>query len=102
MDEVLRVVRKNFKGKDLSSINHKIAIEINLKEDGVFYIEILNGLVSVMPYNYINKDALITISKNDFLKLISGKLDGVWAFTTKKLRIDGDIGKVLEITNLFK
>lgn len=102
MDEVLKIVRDNFKGKDLSSIKEKIAIEINLKEDGVFYIEILNGIASVMPYNYIDKDALVTISKDNFIRLISGKLDGVWAFTTKKLRIDGDIGKVIELTNLFK
>ncbi len=102
MDEVLKVVRDNFKGKDLSSIKDKIAIEINLKEDGVFYIEILNGTATIMPYNYNDRDALVTISKDNFLKLIAGKLDGVWAFTTRKLKIDGDIQKVIELTNLFK
>ena len=35
-------------------------------------------------------------------KLIDGKLDPVLAFTTGKLKVDGDIGKALEFSKLVK
>ncbi|WP_442863377.1 SCP2 sterol-binding domain-containing protein [Butyrivibrio sp.] len=33
---------------------------------------------------------------------MSGKLDPVAAFTLGKLKVDGDIGKALEFSNLIK
>ena len=38
----------------------------------------------------------------NFNKLIDGKLDPVLAFTTGKLKVEGDMGKALEFANLLK
>ncbi len=38
----------------------------------------------------------------NFNKLIDGKLDPVLAFTTGKLKVDGDVGKALEFSKLLK
>lgn len=35
-------------------------------------------------------------------KLIDGKLDPIFAFTTGKLKVDGDAGKALEFANLIR
>ena len=35
-------------------------------------------------------------------KLLDGKLDPVVAFTLRKLKVDGDVGKALEFANLLK
>ena len=35
-------------------------------------------------------------------KLIDGKLDPIIAFTTGKLKVDGDAGKALEFSKLLK
>ncbi len=35
-------------------------------------------------------------------KLIDGKLDPILAFTTGKLKVDGDINKALEFAKLLK
>ena len=35
-------------------------------------------------------------------KLLDGKLDPVLAFTLRKLKVDGDVGKALEFANLLK
>ncbi|SFU57490.1 SCP2 sterol-binding domain-containing protein [Butyrivibrio sp. M55] len=54
------------------------------------------------PYDYHDRNCAITINSDDFNKLISGKLDPVAAFTIGKLKVDGDVGKALELSKLLK
>lgn len=44
----------------------------------------------------------ITISDENFQKLIDGKLDPVAAFTFGKLKAQGDLGKALELKKLIR
>ena len=43
----------------------------------------------------------MTISDQNFKKLLEGKLDPVAAFTFGKLKVQGDIGKALELKKLI-
>ena len=43
-----------------------------------------------------------TMDMTNFNKLIDGKLDPILAFTTGKLKVDGDAGKALEFSKLVK
>lgn len=81
-----------------------IAVQVNItgKNSGVFYIEIKDEKASVMPYEYIDRSCAFTIDQANFLKLIDGKLDPVIAYTTGKLKVDGDLGKALEFSKLLK
>lgn len=45
---------------------------------------------------------LFIIDSKEFLKLVHGKLDPVFAFTVGKLKVEGDLGKALEIQKLIK
>ena len=54
------------------------------------------------PYDYHDRNCAISIKSDDFIKLISGKLDPVAAFTVGKLKVDGDVGKALEFSKLLK
>lgn len=86
--------------KDLSSVKGKLAIQVNLtgKIGGVFYIEILDGVLSVMPYEYIDRDATISVAISNLQKIVSGKLDIDKAIAEGKMKVEGDIDKLL----LFK
>lgn len=72
------------------------------KEPGIFYIEVKDGRVDIQPYRYIDTNCTICMKMSNFLKMMEGKLDGVLAFTTGKLKIDGDMGKALEFSELLK
>ncbi len=102
-EQILAKVREMAKGYDVSGTNF-LAVQINLTGDngGVFYVEIKNGSVSIEPYEYNDRSCGITISGDNFIKLIDGKLDAVAAFTFGKLKVDGDLGKALEFANLLK
>ena len=54
------------------------------------------------PYEYHDRDVLLTISDKDFWKIVEKKLDPVVAFTFGKLKAQGDLGKALELKKLIK
>ena len=69
---------------------------------GTFYVEIKGGNLAIEPYEYHDRDVEITISDENFLKLVNGKLDPVAAFTFGKLKAQGDLGKALELKKLIR
>ena len=102
-EELLAKVRKMAKGKDVSGTDF-LAVQVNITGDnsGVFYVEVKDGKVSIEPYEYNDRNCDITMSMDNFNKLIDGKLDPVMAFTLGKLKVGGDIGKALEFAKLVK
>ncbi len=104
-DELLTKVRGLTSRIDASGTDF-LAVQVNItdkgEDGGVFYVEVKDGKVSVEPYEYNDRDCSITMTNKNFNKLIDGKLDPVVAFTTRRLKVDGDVGKALEFSKLIK
>ena len=102
-DEIVTKVRGIASGVNVADKGF-LAVQVNLTGEGggVFYVEVKDGHVNVEPYSYDNRDCEVTMSTDDFNKLVEGKLDPVFAFTTGKLKVNGDIGKALEFSKLIK
>ncbi|MCR4792537.1 MAG: SCP2 sterol-binding domain-containing protein [Lachnospiraceae bacterium] len=102
-DEVVNKVRKLASEVDASDKGF-LAVQINItgKDSGVFYVEVKDHRINVEPYEYYDRNCAITINMTNFNKLIDGKLDPILAFTTGKLKVEGDAGKALEFSNLLK
>ena len=102
-DELLTKVRTLASGVDASNRDF-LAVQVNItgKDSGVFYVEVKDGRINVEPYEYNDRNCDITMSMDNFNKLIDGKLDPVMAFTLGKLKVGGDIGKALEFAKLVK
>ena len=102
-EEILATVREKSAEIDVAGTDF-LAVQVNLTGEGggTFYIEIKNGKVSVEPYEYNDRSCAISMTSENFLKFMSGKLDPVFAFTTGKLKVEGDIGKALEFSKLIK
>lgn len=102
-NEIVEKTRERAKTTDISGVDF-LAVQINLtgSDGGVFYLEVKNGNVSVEPYEYNDRNCAITLDPANFLKLAEGKLDPVLAYTTGKLKVDGDVGKALEFSKLLK
>ncbi len=102
-DELLAKVRKIADKADVSGIGF-LAAQINITGDngGVFYAEVKDGRVNVEPYPYNDRNCEITMSMDNFNKLIDGKLDPVAAFTLGKLKVGGDVGKALEFSKIVR
>lgn len=102
--EIFNEVKESFMTADVSDYQGHLALQVNMtgEGEGKFYAELNNGTLTVEPYEYFDRDVMFTIDSKDFLKLIHGKLDPVFAFTIGKLKVDGDLGKALEISRLIK
>ncbi len=102
-DEILTKVRGIGAKADVSGVDF-LAAQINLTGDngGVFYVEVKDGKVNIEPYPYNDRSCEITMSSDNFNKLIDGKLDPVAAFTLGKLKVNGDVGKALEFSKIVK
>lgn len=100
---IFNEVKNTFMQADVSDYHGHLALQVNMtgEGEGRFYAELNNGTLSVEPYEYYDRDVMFTIDSKDFLKIVHGKLDPVFAFTVGKLKVDGDLGKALEIQRLI-
>lgn len=102
---IVDAARDKFCDIDVSSVQGVRAFQINIEgkaANGIFYIEIKDGKVNVEPYEYYDRNAILTMNGTNFLKLINGKLDPVVAFTTGKVKVDGDTNAALEMIKYLK
>lgn len=115
LSELLAMLRDMAKNIDVSGCDF-LAIQFNMtdvkesdidnpdqqRNPGVFYIEVKDHRVDIQPYEYNDRNCIISMKMKDFLKMMDGKLDAVLAFTTGKLKVDGDLGKAMEFSELLK
>ncbi|MCR5108402.1 MAG: SCP2 sterol-binding domain-containing protein [Lachnospiraceae bacterium] len=102
-DELIAKIRKKASKVDVSEADF-LAVQVNISGDdgGVFYVEVKDGKISVEPYEYNDRNCAITMNMTDFNKLIDGKLDPILAFSTGKLKLEGDAGKAIEFSKILK
>lgn len=104
VEQLIGKVYNRLKDQDLSGTQGRLAIEVKLtgKITGVFYIEVLDGVLSVEPYEYIDHDAVIALAMTNFDRILSGKLNPQVAFAEGKLKIEGNVDKVMLLAELLK
>ncbi|MFI3236997.1 MAG: SCP2 sterol-binding domain-containing protein [Lachnospiraceae bacterium] len=92
-----------FEQADMSHVTEDIAIEFQVygEYEGVFYLEIKNGVVSMEPYEYIDRDALLIARGNAWLEIIRKDIHPSLAFAVGKLKVVGNRAKVSFIRDVF-
>jgi putative sterol carrier protein len=87
---------------DVSKINGELAFQFNIVGDGegIFYATVKDGQLNVEPYEYYDRDATFIATAKVFTKLVQGKLNPVVAYTTGKLKVEGNLDKALEIQKI--
>lgn len=103
-ESIVAAVRKKLSKADVSSIPGTLAFQVDVegKAGGIFYIEIKDGQLHVEPYDYHDRNARLIINGTNLMKLVNGKLDPVLAFTTGKLKVDGDTNAAMELIRFLK
>lgn len=103
-EEIFRTAKNEFLKRDVSSFKQHLAVQIDIvgEGEGAFYVELKDGSLSVEPYEYYDHHVKLIATGEDFLKISDGSLNAVAAYTTGKLRIDGDLGKALELQQIIE
>ena len=94
-----------FMGADVSDIQEHLAFQFNIEDDeagGIFYVEVKDGTLHVEPYEYYDRDAMFVCTPEVLRKISEGEMDPVWAYTTQKLRVEGNIDKALKLKDIIE
>ena len=94
-EEIVKEAQKLVAKADASGISDHLAVQYNVtgEGEGAFYMEVKDGKVEVQPYDYKDRDILVTADGQTILDMMSGKLDVVAAYLTHKISAEGDFGK---------
>ena len=94
-EELVKQVQEAYLDADASKVKEHLAIQFNVEGEaaGAFYLEVADGKVIVQPYEYHDRDALVTTKAAVLQDIAAGKLDVVKAFLTGKIKVDGNVGK---------
>jgi putative sterol carrier protein len=84
-----------------AGLNKTFQWNITGDEAGVWAFKINNGQGEVIPGGVEKPDVTFTISDTDWLAITEGKLDGMNAFMTGKLKVSGDMMLAMKLQNLF-
>ncbi len=101
--EIFNRVKEELAKYDVSQYKNHLAIQVNItgEGEGAFYVELNDGKINFQPYEYYDRDILITANSGDLLAIINGTLDPVFAFSIGKVKLSGDIGRVLELKRVI-
>ena len=89
-------------GFDASGCRDFLAVQVTFKDLGeAFYAEIKDGKLTLEPHGRSSRQANLVMSADNFERLMSRKLNPVIAFTTGKIKVEGDVGKALQLSKLF-
>lgn len=66
------------------------------------HMEISEGNIKIEPYEYYDRDVLVTVSEEDLISIFDGKIDFVDAFNEGKLRAEGNLIKALSLKEVIE
>ena len=101
-EELVEKARNTYGKADAGKIKEHVAIQFNVtgEAEGIFYLEIADGKVKIEPYEYYNRDVIVTTDAKTLIKMGSGKLGIEAAFLTGKIKAEGNLGKGLLLKEL--
>ena len=102
--EIFETVKKALSKAKAKAVSGNVAFEFDIvgEGEGKFYIEVKDGNVNIEPYNYYDNDARLEADADTFIKIATGALKPETAYADGQLKIDGDVGKALELKALVE
>ena len=96
-EELVQKIKDIADESDASKIQDHVAFQFNIEgeAEGAFYLDIKDGKADVQPYEYYDRDVLISCKAETLLQIMDGKLDPVLAYTLHQIRVEGDLGKAM-------
>ncbi|MDR3416525.1 MAG: SCP2 sterol-binding domain-containing protein [Nevskia sp.] len=80
---------------------HGVEAVLQFNASKPHYATISNGACSVAAGTASKPDVTLNIDDDNLVKLMKGELNGVTAFLTGKLRLNGDLGLAQRISSFF-
>jgi len=102
LKEIFEGMIRSFDVKEARGWRTVIQYNITGEGGGKFYIEIKDQKCSLGEGEAENPKLTITISKEDWIAIIEGRLRGQEAFMTGKMEAEGDMNDLLRMASAFR
>ena len=91
-EKIFNDVKKAFSKADVKSISTDFAFQFNItgEGEGIFYAAYKNGVLSVEPYDYLDRDVIFTADGKTLIDIANGKTEPIEAIKAGKLYVDGN------------
>lgn len=78
-EQIVAKVKKVMAGKSAADCKEHIAAEFHItgEGEGAFYVEVNDGRIAAEPYEYYDRDFIVTASADDIIAFAEGKSDNV-------------------------
>lgn len=98
--ELVAKVQAALAKADASKVENHIAVQVNVtgEAEGAFYMEISGGVLYVAPFDYNDRDALLTADGAEVLNVAQGKITLENAIKDGKIAHEGNWDKTLELS----
>lgn len=95
-EQIVAKVKEIMAGKSAADCKEHIAAEFHItgEGEGAFYVEVNDGKIAAEPYEYYDRDFIVTASADDIIAFAEGKSDNV--------NIDGNSEKADAFKKLCK
>ena len=96
-EELVEKVSKNYNDADANSVNEHVAVQFNVygEGEGAFYVELNGGKVYVQPYEYYDRDAIVSATADAVVDVTAGKSTFQEAVESGVFNVQGNLGKFL-------
>jgi putative sterol carrier protein len=100
--ETFEAMAGRFRADKAAGVNATIQYEITGDQGGNWHAVIKDGQCAVNPGAASSPTLTLTMSAQDWLDMVGGKLSGQMAFMSGKLKLKGDMGLAMKIGSLFQ
>lgn len=104
-NEVVERVREVFEYADARNVFEHIAIQVNIIGDeacGIFYFEVAGRQISVEPYDYYDRDGILTTTAATLIDMCDDKITIKEAYEKGLVKFEGDLKKFnICLTNII-
>ena len=101
-EEVVHCVRNAYENADAREIYEHIAVQVNVtgEGEGAFYVEVAGRAVCVEPYDYYDRDGLITASSETIVAIAKGDLTFEKALEDGLIQLEGNMDKFRKLAKI--
>ena len=83
-------------------VNATVQIELSGEDGGTWVVNIADGKVAVTREPMENPTMTLAMDAQDYMDMVSGKLNPMNAFMQGKVKLKGDMGLAMKFQNMFK
>ena len=99
--EVFEAMPAAFKPDAAPGVNAIVQFTMTGDQAADYYVTIAEGTCKVDEGKHESPTATLTMDSNDYLSMLSGKLNAQMAFMQGKLKISGDMGILMRFQRFF-